>query len=72
MDVLTIFSKCEKHPPAWHCELVLQTGVVHFAVNWLQGMSWWLDHLQALLRRYEDINLQLQDTRYFMSFPTLF
>jgi hypothetical protein len=27
MNVLTIFSKCAKHPPAWHCELVLQTGV---------------------------------------------
>jgi hypothetical protein len=35
-------------------------------------MSWRLDQFQALLSRYEDISLHLQDTRYFMIFPTFF
>jgi hypothetical protein len=45
MDVLTVLSKCEKNPPSWRCELVLQTDVAHFATNWLQGISWQLDPL---------------------------
>jgi hypothetical protein len=28
MNVLIIFSKCAKHPPAWRCELVLQTSAL--------------------------------------------